>query len=103
MRELSGPNNTEINRHLTLSLLYRDTQTDESESEPETSDDGMMLSLRNEIEALQAELLSTKKRLEQKETENAIAIRKVKDMEERMKEIKEKKEKEIHEIRRKAA
>lgn len=81
--------------------MHRDTQTDESE--PESSNTLNMDTQRQEIEALQAELLATKKQLVESQSQTAVAIKQAQDLEEQVKAIKAKAEKEIDEVKKQAA
>lgn len=78
-------------------------QTDGSEPESEINNTPIKDTQKEEIQALQAELLATKKQLAESQNETAAAIREVQVMKDKAETIKAQADKEIAYLKRQAA
>lgn len=83
--------------------IERDMQTDGSEPESEINNTPIKDTQKEEIQALQAELLATKKQLAESQNETAAAIREVQVMKDKAETIKAQADKEIAYLKRQAA
>lgn len=90
-------------RRKIVRYIDRDMQTDGSESESEINNTPIKDTQKEEIQAIQAELLATKTQLAESQNETAAAIREVQVMKDKAETMKAQADKEIAYLKRQAA